>query len=358
MSQRKWLENFKKGGEGREKIINSIGKTGILLEHEALRIFEEMGFSSSFGYYEDEIENRKITKEIDIVAHSKQKEIKVQKITYYFNWKIIADCKKEENRSILIFEMPRKGENTILHFPLLTRGHAYLDLGGIIPLEKFIKVFNMPMITTKISDLKDCDDGKLERLQKKDEVESRIYRTCEVQLLPATVHYYLNDKRFSDREYANSWKKYFQKDFEELHKLSAKNGKVLNTIDLFHQLSKKIPINSIDIFLFSDITIPMIIVDKHTALMKVDVDGKTHQVKDINEIGYFVYLYSPSTSEKFSILGRFNELPIIICNIEKLSECVKNLTNGIELLLDEMQKNLNVNSNLFFEEMKRWRDGQ
>lgn len=310
---------------------------------------KKFGFSGRGGYYVDyDEDNNKVTREIDVIGHGKQQHIKttVENFTLLFRPKIIAECKHVENSAMLIFEIPDEDKGNILvRFPIFTNGELLNNhiQARTMGLDSFYEFFDMRSISGKIVDVK-VESDKFTRVKSK---KDTLFDACE-QLMPALSFYYERYLSFVRTDMGNLWHSHFERDYERIKNEQTENGirgdALLSGSN--HVFLESFKVDALRGGHFSiHCFFPIVLLDDDVALLRVVSDaGGEYSIKNLEEIPFCIYLHTPATSDKYTnILGNQYSLPILVCNIKHMDECMEVLRKGIDNLREEIEKNIENN---------------
>jgi len=361
-----WFTRFKKYSEYKQKFLKELEKTGAPLEIRVERAFFEHGYYSTEARYEDSDGERRVSRQIDFLAHKKgisKINTKLRNFSMHLDYNIVGDCTSLSDQSLIVFELSDEIKpNSSVRLPIFVNGSSfsYKIHENSSSLGNCIEWFNIDDITRKIIQVKieKEKDGDFipKRLQsRKKKGEEGIYDKCE-QIMSA-LRYYYEDRwhGFSVTDYINARKSSGLDKKIENHPLWNAPGNVRDNkrkaisevIDSFNPkfLSEHITIRGV---------IPLMIVNEETMILKAILDSNSHSIEDLEEIEYCIYLFAPANVAKYrSILeGRF-EQAIIICNMKYIDECLDKIHSGFEKITKEMEENIQNNPRLIVSELTR-----
>ncbi|RLF99618.1 hypothetical protein DRN58_04845 [Thermococci archaeon] len=340
----KWFTKFKKDLRYKQKFLNELEKTGAPLEIRAEHIFFEHGYYSTEARYEDSDDGRRVSRQIDFLAHKRgvfKINTKLRNFTIYLKYNIVGDCTSLSDQSLIVFELSDEiKRNTLVRLPIFVNGSSfsYKIHENSSSLRDCIEWFNIENITRKIIQV-NVENGLPKRFQSsKEKQRVSIYNKCE-QIMSALRYYYEDRwRRFSITEYMNARKSSGLDKKIENHQLWKASGNIQDNTrkvisEVIDSFNPKFLSGHITIYG----TIPLMIVNEETMILKAMLDNNSHSIEDLEEIKYCIYLHAPADISKYrSIIERRYEQPIIVCNIKYMDECLDKIHLGLEKIRKEM----------------------
>ena len=93
------------------------------------------------------------------------------------------------------------------------------------------------------------------------------------------------------------------------------------------------------------------VIDENMGLIKVVYDT-AGSIKDFEDIGYGIYPYVSENANKYNnILGRYFAFPIIICNQNFLTKCLKTIDEGMHKTVEGVKTLITNNPYAFGQEI-------
>lgn len=350
------------------KLIDSLNKAGVPLELKTKKRLENLGFEANPYYYDDYYElgagfpqldqygttvtnGGKIKRrELDLLAILRRGGIiPIKGVDLHIRLKLAVECKYSSNKDFFVFEFQD---------PLTSLPNFPVKLNGFVILPEWLdKYFEMPI---KIEKVAEADVSKPES-RKGGNFTSRITRTASEQLFSAISDIRHNWQVGIHRIYFDIVKQMdIKKKFEKLDregkiKRVEEPGRSYIPKDYLDDFCKK----NITHFDFEkigsytiDLIFPVIVIDETRGVIKA-VLNDANEVIDFEDIGYGVYMYVSDKIDR-GWLGEIEldkELPVIICNLSYLDECVSKLIEGMEKLKIDIENQLNESPHLFVKEL-------
>lgn len=328
------IKKFRSDKKVREKFIEGIKNSGLLLEYEVEAKLFNNGFSCNESLYVDKSSEGDISRQIDICANKFYETIEIlDQFAVFPVLTLVGDCKytsKEGSCLISINILDRSLSETIINFPYFVNGDCFFEyFPKGLQADRLVKFFGDFSICHKLENF-NYHNFKRE----KGSPEKTIHQICESQVMPALVHYH---KRFLStlvEQYKiidNKASKFF------VYKTESKDQK-----DKFF---KSLPKIVIPLHFF----IPLIVTNKKL----VSLDLKNENLNDIEEVPYLLYLHKPSNINKFeSFLDNNWTQPILIVNDKCLDKGISFIEKGISSLINLAKNKLKKSPDLVIKDAK------
>lgn len=323
----KWLSNK----ELVEKLKISMEKVGYPLEISARSTLHKRGYTENLGqhYSQKNKDGEEIWREIDVhVTNNTPYESDIYGCTFLFNVSIIAECKYSSTNDFFIFEN-EKGLGSF-DFPILLNRKRFANSIGS---PTFKEIFDFPtaiqniaevnvtgqdfhptnkvifdaanQLASAISFFAQEDEDSFRELYEEDPVQEIIsnYKILYQQAYQKV----LGQKKIGERTDA---------DYQEVYRTVAE--KIFPQFVVF-------PVK---------IWIPIIIVGGNNGIIRVVMDND--RVGDLKELGFGIYKFTPSVlPQSFRKAWPVrHHIPIILCNVNFLNECLDFLEKRIPKLIE------------------------
>jgi hypothetical protein len=359
---KKWLNSSDK--TFKVKLIDSLNKAGAPLEYKTKRRLENLGFEANPYHYEPEVFPyfEPSHPEMPIKAEIKRRELDLL-ATLRRGWsipikgghlllrlKLAVECKYSSSKDFFVFEFQDK-LISLPNFPVKLKGQKILP-------ELLYKYFDVP---TKIEKVTEVDVSTLGS-RGEGNFNDRMAHAASEQLSSAISNILYDRYSEIHRIYFDIVKqmdirgKFEKLDREGKIKRVEEPGRSYIPEDEKDDFCRK----NIAHFNFEkigtyrvDLVFPVIVIDDTRGVIKA-VLNDANEIVDFEDVGYGIYKYvSEKVQEEvwFGAPKLDKELPIIICNLSYLDECISKLVGGMEELKLDVEKQLNENPHLFVTEL-------
>ncbi len=326
-SYREWLSN----AQSLKNVKKLIEKSGIPLELKTRQILKNGNYLANPSYYKtpDDKGNVK-NREIDIYALKTMDSLKVDDSMIFFHALIIGDCKYSTTNDFLVVESDQRLSRS---FPVVFN---HRKLFGLTPELNF----KFPIIMQNVIEIDVAGNNV--------HPEARvIYEGCS-QIIDAFAYFIDETRRKDSNRYGipfynnpdlnKKFSEYVKEKNLPTNSLGAANREVI--VDF---VKSKIPIAEV-LKMFGHVNVyigvPILVVGENNGILSVTI--KEGKVQDIQDVGYGAYLFAPSELPKWiePLLGSSRYLPIIICNVNKLDNCLRDVENGLYQMIKDAKATL------------------
>lgn len=313
--------NFKK------EVIENLRKSGIPLEIEACKIFQNRGFiASSFNWREEQEDGNFTYREIDAFAR-REVDLSTEHFTIKIEIDVFGSCKHRESYAYFLFE--GQHPEAIQKFPVLScldflkEGipKTANELGFPVVVDHTVQGAKITIKPPK--DPKEITVGKFS--------DRGIYNGAN-DSLAFTEHYYTSPIFRPEASIKGQCPSEFSTlllSIASENKISLSDNKQLvinraftnKNVELLEILKRRRP------FIKIHIGFPMVITEGK--IFKVILDNEK-EPKDIEDVGFGLYLHRPERNDKWSILERTPFIPTIITDINHLSDSIDVIENIVK----------------------------
>lgn len=294
-----YFKNEKKKKELIERLNENIALSGINLELKTFARLSKHGYYTQEFFYEGD--TTKEPRQIDFVA-SKKIEFKYGDTLIQFVVNLIGDCKYRSQIDILFFENNFNWFEPRLPLPINP---------DLIP-KLFENISKKPLISNKITQLKISG-----YLKDKEHLSDNQIHDSIKQLMSATKHLKGQKvQRYTQLSERLKNKSFFWSGYKNEIELNSKDFDFTTYAhELLRKKGSKTFLAGID-FLRFECIIPLIVFDETRGVMKAKLDKK-FDLKDVEDIKYGIYM---SGDEEIQYTKEDEFMPVILCNLEGLSE--------------------------------------
>lgn len=336
---RKWIENK----EAKERLKDDLEKAGMPLQSRVRRVLEKEGFRClNYHYFQPINEKEELPmiyregkyRELDIYAfktHVYSFDVYTSEIS--FSLTFLVEYKYSSDLDFFAFETK---ERYFPAFPVMFNGERLMKFPYLN--------FKFPMVIEKISEVN--------VKKRRGFGDEKTHEACE-QLTAAFSHLYEGKLEAKAIDYGNVYQRIFKSEWEAFIKESGLNEENLSNQVVGDFITKNYSAKQIfnNVHLDIELGFPIMVIDENMGLIKVvyDTDGS---IKDFEDVGYGIYPYVSENANKYNnILGRYFALPIIICNQNFLTKCLKTIDEGMHKTVEDVKALITNNPYAFGQEI-------